>query len=435
MSARRKPESCTLLLFTIALESYRTFFSGFLVLALLGALSSPAMSATVLRLHPPVSQQLNFEALSAIIEDETGVRLEADASFAPGDDPIESLLDGSAQLAVIENTRPFQAGLRSVLPLYQSVVHLAARENLSIEEFVSTGRLPKLHLVHNSHTARLVVDLLFERAADLPQSYELWQPGDASTPDMLLYVGPIDPQNIAWFPEGFSLVPLSKFDTAGAEFYIEGISFLVPQLRSTRIPALTYSLPGNEVGIDALAVDMLLVAHKSTDASAIYELTRVLLEQKPRFAAVEPTLFRWLSADFNAGVFSSPLHRGARQYFERDEPGFLERYADSLNFLVYLVVLLFTGAVAFGRWRARGRKDRIDGFYVRVLELRRAAGFDDPTRLLSELEKIEDDAFSGLIAERLAADDSFRIFTELAEGLRAELKDQISPRAADGPQA
>lgn len=395
-------------------------------LIVLWALSSLAASATVLRLHPPDNQQLNFAALSAIVEEETGIRLEPDASNVDGDDPIESLLDGSAQLAIIENTRAFQAGLRSVLPLYQSVVHLAARQGLSIDEVRGSGRALKMHIVHNSHTARMVLDLLFERASDLPESYELWRPGDPGDPDMLLYVGPINPGNTGWFPEGFTLVPLSRFDPAGAEFYIDGISFLVPQLSSTRIPALTYSLPGNEVGIDALAVDMLLVAHKATDPSAIYQLTRVLLEQKPRFAAVEPALFRWMNADFSAVDFTFPLHRGARNYIERDEPGFLERYAESLNFLVYLIVLLFTGAVTFGRWRARRRKDRIDGFYLRVLDLRRNAGFDDPNRLLGELEKIEDEAFQGLIAERLAADDSFRIFTELAESLRRELKDQIT---------
>lgn len=398
----------------------------FVALILLWALSSVATSATVLRLHPPDNQQLNFAALSAIVEEETEIRLEPDASNVDGGDPIDSLLDGSAQLAIIENTRAFQAGLRSVLPLYQSVVHLAARQGLSIDEVRGSGRALKMHIVHNSHTARMVLDLLFERASDLPESYELWRPGDPGDPDMLLYVGPINPHNTSWFPEGFTLVPLSRFDPAGAEFYIDGISFLVPQLSSTRIPALTYSLPGNEVGIDALAVDMLLVAHKATDPSAIYQLTRVLLEQKPRFAAVEPALFRWMNGDFSAVDFTFPLHRGARNYIERDEPGFLERYAESLNFLVYLIVLLFTGAATFGRWRARRRKDRIDGFYLRVLDLRRNAGFDDPNRLLGELEKIEDEAFQGLIAERLAADDSFRIFTELAEGLRRELKDKIA---------
>jgi hypothetical protein len=406
---------------TIRVWPYR-----FATLMILWAFSSVAASATILRLHPPDNQQLNFAALSAIIEEETGIRLERAVSNADGDDPIDSLLDGSAQLTIIENTRVFQSGLRSVLPLYQSVVHLAVRQDLRIGEVRDSGRALKIHIAHNSHTARIVLDLLFERASDLPGSYELWQPGDPGDPDMLFYVGPINPRNTSWFPEGFTLVPLSRFDPAGAEFYIEGVSFLVPQLSSTRIPALTYALPGNEVGIDALAVDMLLVAHKATDPSAIYQLTRVLLEQKPRFAAVEPALFRWMSGDFSAADFTFPLHRGARNYIERDEPGFLERYAESLNFLVYLIVLLFTGTVAFGRWRARRRKDRIDVFYLRVLDLRRGAGFGDPNRLLSELEKIEDEAFQGLIAERLAADDSFRIFTELAEGLRRELKDQIA---------
>ncbi|EAQ96737.1 TAXI family TRAP transporter solute-binding subunit [Congregibacter litoralis] len=400
---------------------------------LLSGVSAAALSATTLRLHPPDSQQLNFKALSAIVHEETGIRLEPDASYGDGDDPIASLQDESAQLAIIENARTFEPGIRTVLPLYESVVHLAARQGVSVDDFRGGERPLRVQLLHGSHTAGMVLDLLLERAEKLPDSYELWTAGDAGQPDLLFYLGPINPHNTAWFPDGFSLVPLSKFDAAGAEFYIDGISFLVPQLRSTRIPALTYSLPGNEVGIDALAVDMLLVAHKSTDDSLIYELTRVLLEQKPRFAAVEPALFRWMSADFDVGDLTFPLHRGSRQYFDRDEPGFLERYAETLNFLVYLAALLVTGVLAFGRWRARRRKDRIDDFYLRVLELRRGAGFDDPAKLLGELESIENEAFTALINERLAADDSFRIFTELAEGLRRELKTPIDAGRLTSP--
>lgn len=392
---------------------------------LIWGLSSAGFAAEVLHLHPPDNQSLNFAALSTIIEEDTGIQLKPDPSNLLGDDPMESLLDGSAELAIIENTRVFRDGIRTVLPLYQSVVHLAVRQDLQMSDIQGAGRPLKLHLVHNSHTAQLVFELFLERATGLPETYELWQQGDPGDPDMLLYVGPINPNNTSWFPDGFTLVPLSRFDPAGAEFYIDGIRYLVPALRSTRIPALTYSLPGNEVGIDALAVDMLLVAHRSTNASAIYQLTRVLLEQKPRFAAAEPVLFRWMSDDFSAMNFTFPLHSGARRYFERDEPGFLVRYAETLNFLAYLLALLFTAALAFGRWRARRRKDRIDSFYVRVLDLRRAAGFDDPGHLLSKLEQIETEAFTALIAERLAADDSFRIFMELTEGLRRELKDHV----------
>jgi hypothetical protein len=173
---------------------------------------------------------------------------------------------------------------------------------------------------------------------------------------------------------------------------------------------------------------MLLVADRDTDPRAIYALTQALLEQKARFAAVDPALFRWLRGDFSDTDFAFPLHRGARQYFSRDEPGFLERYAEALNFIVYLSALSVTGLIGFGRWRARRRKDRIDSFYLRVLALRKESAFSDPVEQLTVLESIEEEAFAGLVAEKLSADDSFRIFTELAEGLRAELKTRISAR-------
>ena len=163
-----------------------------------------------------------------------------------------------------------------------------------------------------------------------------WREGDPGQPDLQFYVGPINPQNTDWFREGFALIPLGRMDAAGAEFYIDGIQFLVPQLRAARIPALTYNLPGNEAGIDALAVDMLLVAHAQLRDETVYDLTATLLEEKARFVAVEPALFRWLRSEFDEHELAFPLHRGARQYFERDEPGFLERYAETLNFLVYL---------------------------------------------------------------------------------------------------
>lgn len=401
---------------------------GFLLSVALAQFSSSSLAANTLRLHPPDTHQLDFPALSLIVEEETGIRLEADPSNEQGDDPLASLLDGSADLAIVENTRRFEPGVRTVLPLYRSVLHLAARQGLRVTEFAGGERLPRVQIVNQSHTGRLVADLLFERAEVLPDQFEVWNTGDPGEPDLIIYLGPINPRWRGWLPEGFSLVSVSRFDAAGAEFYIDGISYLVPQLQPTRIPALTYRMPGNEEGIDTLAVDMLLVTNRDTDSRAIYALTQALLEQKARFAAVDPALFRWLRSDFSDTDFAFPLHRGARQYFSRDEPGFLERYAEALNFIVYLSALSVTGLIGFGRWRARRRKDRIDSFYLRVLALRRESAFADPVEQLSVLENIEEEAFAGLVAEKLSADDSFRIFAELAEGLRAELKNRINAR-------
>ncbi len=402
---------------------------GCVLLLLLGTTTQAA--PPVLRMHPPEAQPMDVLGLSRIFEEETGIRLERDLSVAPGDDPVESLLDGSADLAVVENTRLFQDGLRVVLNLYQAVVHLSVRQDAFEGDGREDGQPLRLEILHSSHTAELIVELLRERSDGLAIGYTRWRDGDPGEPDVQLYVGPINPKRTDWFREGFTLVPLSRFDPAGAEFYIDGIRYLVPQLQTTRIPALTYNLPGNEEGIEALAVDMLLVSHRRVDASLIYALTQMLVEQKPRVAATEPALFRWLTMDFSGDLLAYPLHRGARQYLERDEPGFLERYAETLNFLVYIAVLLVTGVLAFGRWRARRRKDRIDGFYQRVLALRTESpslGVDDT---LEALEVIERDAFDALISERLAADDSFRIFMELATALRRDVTKVAGSTAPD----
>ena len=195
----------------------------------------------------------------------------------------------------------------------------------------------------------------------------------------------------------------------------------MPELQPIDIPSLTYDLPGNEKTLRTLAVDTLLVTRKALPEDVIYELTRTLVEQKPRFMAVAPTMFSGVREDFDPLDLNFPLHIGARRFLMRDEPGLLERYAESINLLVYLAFLLLTGLLGFARWRAQRKKNRVDTFYTRVLAIRERARTEDPSPLLQELSELEREAFSLLIEEKLAADESFRIFTDLLSRARDEL--------------
>lgn len=389
---------------------------------MLGCFSLASAAAKVLRFHAPTYLALDVEVLSDIIEGETGIRLRPDASVFAGDDPLGSILDGSADLAIIDNTRPFIDGVRTVLPLYRGVMHVAVRDNVDLEDIRSGRRRARVEVVNDAPAAIRVLDLFFARFADAPLRYDHWRADVGGLPDFIVYVGPISPNNTEWFRTGFTLLPVGRDENAAAQFYIDGIHFLVPALEPIRIPARTYALPGNETAIDALAVDVLLVTGADTPLADIYALTKTLLEQKARFVAQEPALFRGLSTDFSDANFTFPLHRGVRAYRERNEPGFLERYAEMLNFLVYLTVLAVTGLVAMGRWRARRRKDRIDEFYTRVRALREKLAAGDTKRCLRELTEIEDEAFTALVEERLSADESFRIFTDLVNALRQEIR-------------
>lgn len=381
--------------------------------------SATLATGAELRLQASNVPQLDVPALGAILKSETGVTLVRTHTNL---DPLRALSTNQADLAVVENTRPFVAGVRTVLPLFSSVVHMAVREDLNWEDFTVDQRPPVIELLGGQHTAHLVSELLFSRATTIPNQFVTWTEELKRNPDFIVYVGPLLPRKTDWFRPGFRLASMGRVDSGGAEFYTEGISHLYPQLRPERIPALTYSLPGNETGIDALSVDMLMVARRDADPVAIYRMVEVLLEQKARFAAAEPQLFRWLREDFDQQNLNFPLHQGTRDYLARDEPGFLERYAETLNFIVYLVALTVTGIVALGRWRAKTRKDRIDTFYERLIALRRDVGVKDRVALLSEITVLEEEAFGLLVRERLAADDSFRIFMDLAANLRRELQ-------------
>ena len=92
---------------------------------------------------------------------------------------------------------------------------------------------------------------------------------------------------------------------------------------------------------------------------------------------------------------------------------------------MYLVFLLLTGVVALARWRAHMKKDRIDHFYAEVMSVRDRMDSAEPQALLRELDALEREAFDKLIREKLAANESFRIFTDLMERLRRDLRERL----------
>ena len=352
-----------------------------------------------------------------------------EAAADPELTPLDALRAGAADITITENSHPFVPGVRSVLPLYRSVMHILIREELAeadFEEAEATMGAEQatidIMVVNQSHAAMTFLSLSAQRSKWFHGNYRLTSEFQRGDTDIIIYVGPINPGNTRWYREGYRLVSLGDLDESRTEFFSEGISYLVPQLEPARIPALTYNLPGNELGLETLAVDTLLVARADAPERAVYELTQTLIEQKARFAAIAPNIFSWLSEDFDPLALNFPLHRGARAYLERDEPGFLERYAESLNFIVYLSFLVLTGVVALARWQARRKKNRVDTFYAKVLEIRERAARESKEELLEELGALEKEAFGLLISERLAADESFRIFTELLGQVRSELR-------------
>lgn len=398
--------------------------TGCFCLALLALLVLQACvdDSATLRWHTQAYRQVDTGALRAVVAAEAGLDL-VPGRAEPGSDPLAALANGSADLAIVDNTTPFQAGSRTVIPLYRSVLHLLLREGVSLAAKRRAGEPLSIYIVNDSHAGHTFVQLASERASLLAGRVRLESQLEPGVTDAIVYFGPIAPQHTPWFQPGYRLVSPADAGEAAAEFLREGVTLLVPQMHAMEIPALTYSLPGNERALPTLSVSTLLVARKQADASRIYELTRSLVEQRAQFAALEPDIFSWVSEHFDREQLNFPLHEGARQYLDRDAPTLLERYAESISLVVYLAILCATGMVAFFRWRVQRRKDRIDTFYSRLLVISERNGHEPAGPLLEEARALELEAYRLLVEEKLAADESFRIFTDLLATVRAKLQD------------
>jgi TRAP-type uncharacterized transport system substrate-binding protein len=375
-----------------------------------------------LRIQTQTYQDFDPGKLQAVFEQKSNIRIGA-TEASPGLSSLEALMTERADLTVVENSTPFRAGVRAILPVFESILHLLVRSNLQSSEqgFPLAGK--SVHVVNNSIAGNTLLDAISKRQGlsedDFQRTAEL-QPG---VTDVIIYFGPINPGNPQWYHEGYEFFSLESRQAQRYSPSQEGISFLVSQMKPMTIPAGTYHVPGNEWPVHTVSVDALLVTRKTEPEAAIYELTKTLIEQKPRFVAVAPSLFSGINESFDPLALNFPLHSGARRYLQRDEPSFLERYAETINMLVYLLFLLLTGFIAAARWRAQRKKDRIDTFYTRVLAIRRSAADSNPQQLWQELRALEEEAFDSLIREKLAADESFRIFTNLLTRTQAELEE------------
>ncbi|MCZ6828749.1 MAG: hypothetical protein O7F73_04055 [Gammaproteobacteria bacterium] len=384
------------------------------------SLGSCSLEPVELRLHPPATGAADAATLQLIFEQKSRLRV-VSAQVDDSRSGLELLANREVDLALIENSSPFQAGVRVVLPVYISVLHLLIREDLDFSDPVQPLRGTTIFINNGSPAGRAFTRMVASKQGLEEGQYRIVSELVPGETDLIIYFGPINTRNPSWYVPGYRLYSLDYDDTERA-MSSKAIAYLMPQMQPKVIPAHTYDLPGNEKDVHTVAVDALLATHKNTSVNVIYELTRTLLEQKPRFTAVAPAAFAGVREDFDPLSLNFPLHEGSRRYLARDEPSALERYAESINLLVYLVFLVLTGAVGLTRWHAHRKKDRVDAFYSRIFAIRMRAMHEPQEQLRIELRQLELEAFESLITEKLAADESFRIFIELLTRAMAELE-------------
>lgn len=392
-----------------------------LALSLLASCDGGSQELRLIMPRSDVDRQIATQ-LARLLDAESAASVMLVENPDPGMSGLAALEAGVGDLALVANSEPYRAGVETVLPLYQTVLHIGYRDDIDPGERGELLRGATIFAGPPGSPSQQMIMRTAARDGLAPDEIKFVDNIDKH-PDLVVVFAPVL-QNLMEGAAGYTLFSLAKPQDIGKGSVVDGVSLLNPHLRPFVIPIGTY---GDKPvrPIVTIAVDKLLVATSEVPATVIYDLIAEILSIKPVLSATNPGLFHNLSADFDVSGTTFVVHPGARAFLAKDEPTVYERYSGVAEVSMTLFFGLVSGLIAAVKIYSIRRKNRIDKFYKAAMDIRDAAQEStEPalrSRAIRDLRALQNDAFRLLVDEKLAADESFRIFITLSNDIIADL--------------
>lgn len=343
----------------------------------------------------------------------------------------DALVAEQIDIAIIEQHDLPNANLNAIGYLYPSVLHVltkACDTPDSIVGVVASGSIypgPKGSAGH-----RLLTELARDQVIPPLDQLDVLDSPFGQDPDVLMVFGGILSADALSRLDGYCLASLGDVQRLGGGSWVEGLSYRFPRLRPFVIPAGLY--PGfNDAPVLTLAIPSMLVTHKALPNASAYEVAELLEQYKNRFVDVYP-----LAADNTNNQRLSrhgniPMHRGAQRFINRDGPTILERYAELLAFVLTLIVAITSAGVAAVRIRGQAKKDRLDQYYGKLLEVRALLNSGSAESVVMyDIVLIQNEVTSLVVDERVSADAALVAFYTLSNQILLEVRHFESTRSS-----
>jgi TRAP-type uncharacterized transport system substrate-binding protein len=336
---------------------------------------------------------------------------------------IDSLLSNNVDIALIENYVAYEEGINSAFAVYSEVLHIFYHKDItsnSFEELMSNHTIyigPRL-----SPTYNLMMDLFDFYGLDASEMDVTFNMAKSEV--IVVLTNLFSREELIGFRD-YRLFSFDSADNYGNGSIVEGISLKYPRLSPFLIPESTYRTV-SEGPVLTLSVELIMIVRSSMGQIAVTDFTKTMLQNRQVFSPIDPLLYNGLREDFDRSRLNIPLHEGARVFLDRDEPGFLERYAELGGVILSIVIAVGSGIVSLARWQIQKKKDRIDDFYEDLLQVKneipKLKNLKDGALKIREIQTAQNKAFEMLISEELLANDSFRIYMELSKETINELR-------------
>lgn len=326
---------------------------------------------------------------------------------------VDSLLAGTADLAIIENHTPVEDSITSILPIYPQILHILYLSDDEVTDFKTLVEGRKVFMgLEGSGTFRFMQNLFQFFEVDKSKVEITSNPFDM---EVYASFGDIIKDDNLIGLESFKLYSFDQVESFGLGSIAEAICLKYPQMKPFIIPKSTYrQLTPSPVL--TIAVDAVLVSRSNLPDEAVYQLTKTLFQNHQEFNNISPLIYLDFTERFDPNLLNFPLHAGSRRYLDKDEPTLLERYAEVIGVLFSVMIALISALLSLAKWKNQTKKDRIDVFYEKIMEIKtgipKLRSSREVREKIIELHDEQDKAFQLLIDEKLQANESFRIYME-----------------------
>ena len=342
---------------------------------------------------------------------------------------IAAVRDAHTDLAIIEEPLSMIPGVVALTPLYPSILHVLYKGTMQPATLAEVVRGHTVYAGPRESTAFRLLNQLTASQAVAADEYRVLDNPWQIEPDVYFIFGGLLPEDSLRQLAGYRLFSFGDVADLGRGSIADGIALKYPNVDTFVLPKGLYS-GLHDQPIVTLAIRTLLIAREGLTSATAYDIVATLLEHTQEIAFAYPLVTEQLNTEFAPASLTLPLHSGARRYFERDKPGFMERYVEVLALSATFLLALGSGVVSIYRRRQQLKKDRIDVYYGKVLDMRRAVvaadGVEELVELTASVTAVQHEVFDLLINERIAADSALTIFLDLSNRVLEEIVARVN---------
>ena len=364
----------------------------------------------------------------ALNEAEIGVRVMVFETGGSGEN-LRLLENGRIDMGTLQADTPASDSVLGVTTLYSDAYHLIARDEAAILSFadlpghrvaippVTSGQYASFWFLaehYGIQREQLNAQPMAEDAANFAMErgqvdavFRVRAPGNDAIREL------IGDKNLHLVPIGQS----------------EALALKQPAIAPGVIPLGSYrgypALP--RVDLNTAVVERLLVVRADLDANLVYKLTRAIYQLRPEILE-SSTLAGFIGPlpDDSESVVTS--HPGARSYYDREKPGFMQQNARLVSAFLYMAAIVFSAMLGLRTYWVRSRRLRMHTFNKRLMEIaagaRRESGIDQLLQRKHQLMDMLEEVVGDLEREKVSQEE-FEHFSFTWQAVDALVRDRL----------